>query len=382
MALLAGCGDTSDPPSEHPAALHAPSLTVVADEVWVHGGLAAPVGTSPPVTSLIPPGWGPNHVVARHSSRGAVVQLIRLPAMENPIGFSRVLADRDRRFLLGSTCRGAGGCGRETEPVLLRLEEPVAEEVRLELPPATFGDDVGAELLWPLGSADGAGFTLQGLGDRGVGYAGRADRHRLLAIDLETGVGTEVPLPAGIYGEQLVCMAGARIFAVQADVTAHGEVQAARIYSMDARNLVGDWVLLAEIPIAPTKATHGQLGCLEGTRELLVSVQGSEAEVLTLSMTDGRETAPRLILPLPPERASPLGASDVEAVLVTGDGHRAVMRRAGDAPWAVDPDVVLSPSSWPILVDGVLRDAARLRERLHLDGTTLPEVPGWRSTRG
>jgi hypothetical protein len=375
---LAGgaCGDSSDPEPEPPTALFGASVTVLSDEIWVHGGLAAPVGTSPPVTSVIPPGWVPNQTVVHYDTSGSVEAVIALPELQHPIAFSTVLVSSGHRYLLGSICRGAGGCGRETEPVLMELTAPEARLIPLDLPSAAFTDDVGAELLRPLGSAPGLAWTLQGLGEQGAGYGGLADQHRLLAIDLETGVGTDVPLPDGIYGEQLVCMADERVFAAQAEVTQQGQVRSVRILGRDARITDSEWELLVELPITSEGVIYGQLLCLEGTQELLLSLQGPEAELVTLSMTNGRETAPRV--KLPPGASYALGTSEGQAVLLTMEGSRPVLwRHERDSPWAAQPSVTLSQRSWPILLDGRLYESALLRERLFLEGAELREIPGW-----
>ncbi len=379
--VLAGgaCGDPSNPEPERPTALFGASVTVVSDEIWVHGGLAAPVGTSPPVTSVIPPGWVPNQTVVRYDTNGSVEAVIALPELQHPIAFSTVLVSSGHRYLLGSICRGAGGCGRETEPVLMELREPEARLIPLDLPSAAFTDDVGAELLRPLGSAPDLGWTLQGLGEQGAGYGGLADKHRLLAIDLETGVGTDVALPEGIYGEQLACMADERIFVAQAEVTQQGQVQSVQLFAHDARLTAPDWELLAEVPITKEQVTYGQLGCLLGTQELVLSLQASETELLTLSMANGRETAPRVTLPQGP--SFPLGTSDGEAVLLTSEGsQQALWRHQRDSPWTKEAGVQLPQGSWPFLVEGTLYEGAPLRERLFLEGAKLREIPGWQPT--
>src|SRR5690606_23737415 len=145
----------------------------------------------------------------------------QLPPLEHNIASGRVLGDDDR-YLLGTMCAGAGGCGRGVEPVLFRLDGDKTVEIPLRLPLAEPSEDAGAGMLLPISARDGVAWTLQLLTFAGSGYADMADQYRLLGIDLATGEAFNGELPSGIYGEQFVCAADGTVFAAQADVDDSG----------------------------------------------------------------------------------------------------------------------------------------------------------------
>ena len=305
-------------------------------ELWVHGGIAGPAGSSPPVTSNVPPGWGPNTEVTVYGPDGAVRRRLTLPAdLDGAIVAGHVLADGGTHFLIGTLCAGAGGCGTQVEPVLFRLDGDRGERVRLDLPPADFGHDAGVTMLTPIGHTSGTAWVLQLVESQGQGrgYGGYADRYRLLAIDLESGAGTEIALPEDVYGAELVCMDRETIFAAQAVVDAGPHLSQVRVLRRPATVSPGSWQPLAVLPFDRAAST-GSLQCVSELSALVLAVGQLPTELFTLSMADGGETAPRSTLPGGPGYL--LGVVDGAAVsLATAveSYDRTLWRHVPGAPW-------------------------------------------------
>lgn len=353
--------------------LFAATAEAVGDELWVHGGIAGPAGSSPPVTSNVPPGWGPNTEVTVYGADGDVRRRVALPVdLDRAIVTGRVLADDGTHFLIGTLCAGAGGCGTQVDPVLFRLDGDRGERVGLDLPPTDFGDGAGITMLIPIGHTSGTAWVLQLVESQGQGrgYGGYADRYRLLAIDLESGAGTAIALPEDVYGAEFVCMDGETIFAAQAVVDAGPHLSEVRLLHRPAIVSGGSWQPLAVLPF-DRPASSGSLQCISELGDLLLAVGQLPAELVTMSMVDGSETAPRAMLPggLPNLVGLVDGAAVAQAATTDPDSRR-LWRRARGEPWreiapedlpARFPTDPRRPASLRVL-DGRLYDVQPLTE--------------------
>lgn len=383
--LLAACSDGGEPDAgpdgtesdralatAEPTDLWGAQHTVLGDDLWVFGGLVAEEGTSPPVTSEVPQGWSPNRTVVAYSSDGEVTQRHQLPPLEHGLIFGSVLGDDDR-YLLGTMCDGAGGCGGWVEPVLYRLDGNDSEEVPLQLPPLQPSDDAGVGLIYPLGATDSTAWALQYVTATGSGYAGLADQYRLLGIDLATGQAFDGDLPSGVYGSQLVCAVDGVVFAARADVADGGILHRVDILARRDASPTAEWEPVVEMPMDPQEVWTGSLHCLEGLDEIVLALGGNPAQVHTFDLRTGEATQPVSALeglfgPL-------LGSVDGAAVAMGEDGEqRWFWSHQAGGPWRRGPALEPGSPQELIVLDGALFDASAVLETLAPSASVLPKV--------
>lgn len=386
--LLGACGDdggsASAPNDTEPAAppttaaptdLWGTQVTVSGDELWVFGGLAAADGTAPPVTSMVPPGWSPNRTVVAYSPDGQVTERHQLPPLEHNIASGRVLGDDDR-YLLGTMCAGAGGCGRGVEPVLFRLDGDKTVEIPLRLPLAEPSEDAGAGMLLPISARDGVAWTLQLLTFAGSGYADMADQYRLLGIDLATGEAFNGELPSGIYGEQFVCAADGTVFAAQADVDDSGLLHQVTIFAKSDVNPTAGWEPLVELPLEPQQVWTGALSCVEGLDELVLALGSNPTEIHTFDLRTGKATQPATtlggvfgpVLGVVDGAATALGETPLDPL------QRWVWTRRAGEPWLRSPSPDVDRPYELVVIDGTLYDVSQVQQTLAPSPPVLRQV--------
>lgn len=388
-ALLVGaCGDDgtstavpADPEPAGPPTTAAPTdlwgtrVMALDGELWVFGGLAAADGTAPPVTSEVPPGWSSNRTVVAYSPDGQVTERHLLPPLEHNIAFGRVLGEDDR-YLLGTMCAGAGGCGRGVEPVLFRLDGDQTEEIPLRLPPADPSDDAGAGMLLPLSAADGVAWTLQLLTYAGSGYAGMADQYRLLGIDLATGEAFDGELPSGVYGEQLVCAADGTVFAAQADVDDSGLLHQVTIFAKRDVTSAARWEPLVELPLEPRQVWTGALYCLEDLDELALALGSNPTEVHTFDLRSGEATQPATTLEgvFGPVLGVVDGAATALGETPLDPAQRWIWTHGAGAPWLRGLSLDVDSPYELVVIDGSLYDVSKVQQTLAPSAPVLQKV--------
>lgn len=377
---VTACSDNSDPTGPPttvtPTDLWGTQVTASEGELWVFGGLAAADGTAPPVTSVVPPGWDPNRAVIAYSSDGQVTQRHQLPPLEHNIASGRVLGGHDDRYLLGTMCAGAGGCGRGVEPVLFRLDGDKTEEIPLRLPPAEPSDDAGAGTLLPLSATDGTAWTLQLLTYAGSGYADMADQYRLLGIDLATGEAFDGELPSGVYGEQFVCAADGAVFAAQADVDYAGLLHQVTIFAKHDMTPAAGWEPLVELPLEPRQVWTGALYCLEGLGELALALGSNPTEIHTFDLRSGEATQPATtlegvfgpVLGVVDGAATALGETPLDPL------QRWVWTHRTGGPWLRSPSPEVDRPCELVVIDGTLYDASQVQQTLKPSALALRKV--------
>lgn len=386
--LLGACGDddgsaavpadtepAGPPTTAAPTDLWGTLVTVSGGELWVFGGLAAAEGTAPPVTSEVPPGWSPNRTVVAYSPDGQVTERHQLPPLEHNITFGRVLGDDDR-YLLGTMCAGAGGCGRGVEPVLFRLDGDQTEEITLRLPPADPSDAAGAGMLLPLSAIDGTAWTLQFLTYAGSGYADMADQYRLLGIDLATGEAFDGELPSGIYGEQFICAADGTVFAAQADVDDAGLLHQVTIFAKHDVTPTTVWEPLVELPLEPRQVWTGALYCLEGLDELALALGSNPTEIHTFDLRSGAATQPATtlegvfgpVLGVVDGAATALGETPLDPL------QRWVWTHRTGGPWLRSPSPDFDRPYEIVVIDGTLYDVSQVKQTLSPSAPALRKV--------
>ncbi|MFZ6005666.1 MAG: hypothetical protein ACOYXM_17210 [Actinomycetota bacterium] len=371
---LAACADRgSEPVGAAPSLeLFGAQATAVGDELWVFGGVAGPDGSSPPVTSRMPPGWGPNLRVTAYSPDGEVVRLVTLPidGRRSLVG-GRVLRTSGVVYLLSSTCDGGFGCGGVADPLLLRFDGERVEEVRLDLPRADYGTQVGGGLLTVLGHTGSTAWALQRVADpSGTAYV---PPQRLLAIELTNGRATEVALPPGLYGTEVLCLGEGQLFAAQADLDDRVNLTAVRILRRHAGVEASVWEEMSEQPIDRGFVGAGGLLCLEDHAELVVWLDGFPTVVTTLSMTTGAATAAHAT-PSNSAGLELLGVVEGDAVLGsrTDDGAR-ILWRHRPGSWEQIANTNPPRPSRLIVLDGRLYDVSGVLRRSDPDrGELVP----------
>lgn len=290
-AGVAACGATDDPgrsatastvPAQELFATHA---TAIGDQLWVFGGIAGPDGSTPPVTGVTPPGWGPNLAVTVYAPDGEVVRRTSLRAdIQDVVAGGRILRVGDIYYLVGNLC-GSFACGQRVEPLLVRLSDDNAVRIPLDLPPADYGDVVGAGFLSVVGQSRSTAWVLQQVADpTGTAYV---EPQRLLAIDLASGRAMAVALPTGLYGTEVLCLGGDHLFAAQAELDERANLAAVQILRRPASFELADWEVLTELSVTLGYVGGGQLQCIDEHDELMLSLDATPTEVTTLSMTTG-----------------------------------------------------------------------------------------------
>lgn len=379
VAVLALCGVASscgitERNEEQARDLSGASLTVVADEVWVHGGLSAPVGTSPPVTSPIPPGWVPNRAVTVFGTDGKVSRTFELPGEEGrPLFGGRVFASGGAHYLLGTLCESMMmGCGSSVDPVLYRLADAGVETIPLELPPPD-ADGSGGELpvLYVLGHTGGTAWALQQIGS-GTNVSQADLPYRLLAVDLASGAVTEVP-HEGVRRPEWMCVGGDRLFLVTATLDEAGRPGETRVLSRPATAEPAPWELLTAVTFeAPPTTSFGTLTCLTDQDRLLVAHGLPDTQLITIAMNDGRETEARSSLP--GYATQYLGTVNSTAIVASLAAAPVLWHHPPTGPWQVIPDTELDRRSYPIVLDNNLYDAQDLAEQSGVSDAELVPI--------
>ena len=374
--LLAGCGDTGG--SSQRQDLHGTALTVVDDEVWVHGGITGPEGIAPPDTGGVPPGWEPNTDVRVYAPNGEIVRRVTLELGVGQVLIGgQVLVHRGAHYLLGTA----------NEPVLFHLAGSKGKRVPLRLPPSEVVDGRASfSELAPLGQADGTAWTLQWGPQLGMGpaYLGFAFQYRLLAIDLETGVGVEVELPAGVTGTDLACLDNGMLYAAQAKLDPDGNVSGVQILRRPAAADGQDWQPLGEVEVAQRPGTlffGAMLQCVGALDEIIFTLNRypPAGEVTTMSMTTGTETATRAVLPGTGEKI--IGVIDTTALTTArspSDQYTLWGHRPGHS-WQRLSDLDLGGRAGPgarglVVLDGRLFDARHVLVSAGPEARELREV--------
>lgn len=363
IALAACSNGGPESPSAVPSLeLFAANATAVGEELWVFGRVAGPDGSSPPVTSEMPPGWGPNLRVTVYAPGGEVTRLATLPldGRRSLVG-GRVMPLGESDYLLASTCEGGFGCVGVAEPLLLRFEGDSVEEVRVDLPRADYGTDVGGGLLTVLGQTGSTAWALQRVADRsGTAYV---PPQRLLAIELTNGVATEVELPPGLYGTEVLCLGDGELFAAQAQLDDDVNLTAVRILQRDASTESSVWKEMAELPIDRGFVGGGGLLCLDEHGELILWLDAFPTAVTTLSMTTGAITGTHTT---PREGAGlgQVGAIAGSAVLSseTEGGDRIIWRHQPGS-WEQIDGLTVPQTSRLAVLDGRLYDVSGVLQR-------------------
>ncbi len=243
--------------------LYAANAVAVHDEVWVFGGVSGPDGSAPPSTSMLPPGWVANDTVTAYAVDGTVRRRIELDGLgQRTIVGGRVVAVGDDRYLVGGLCNGAlaGGCGASIDPVLLRFDGDDAVRVPLQLPAASLGEEVGAGFVSVLGQGDdGVVWATQDIADSSM--LPGVQPVRLLAIDVSTGVGTEVPLPDGLVNRGTLCVEGEHLYATQAEL-GDSRLTSVRLLKRPATNDPAEWQPIITPELDLERVSGGTLHCL------------------------------------------------------------------------------------------------------------------------
>lgn len=351
------------------------NAAVVDDELWVFGGHAAEPGTAPPVTSDVPPGWSPNREVAVYAPDGSVVDRHVLQGpLPHAVTVGSVLSRGDDRYLLGTMCGGAMGCGSTVVPALFRLAGEASAPIELDLPPFPPAHGAGIGALHVLGAHDGTAFALQRVLVDGGGYAGFADRDRLVAIDLATGAGHELELPSDVYGESLVCQGGADLFAVRALFDGEATLREVIVMTRPATGEPADWRALVQLPFEDHRPTGGALHCLDELGEVALTLGSSPSTVFTFDSSDGTATTPPIELPTGLDHV--LGVVDGTAIGVRHDGDdrwRAWRHQRG-GPWEAGGETDWGVLRHLVLLGGQVVDASAARTTAGPDTVSFPTV--------
>lgn len=362
MFLVGSCGDTE--PTEPDAVsrdLFNASLTAVANEVWVYGGVSAPVGTAPPVTSVLPPGWEANRDVTVYDVDGTVSRRFMLEVDRALVG-GRVFASEGSHYLLGSLCDGSMGCGTSVEPALFRFGESGVERMHLEVTPLD-PDDASRVLppLYAFGQTGGMIWALQGV--ESTGLSSPEDlQHGLLAIELASGTVTEVELDGGMHGPGSICVSTDSIIRIDPTFDERGgRLREARLVSRPATAGPAAWETLTVLPFAGEHVFYGGLTCLTDQDQLVMTYGQTDSHIITLSMSNGEETEPRVVLP--GALVQHLGTVDDAAVVESFIGEPALWRHPPGGPWQVVPEVDLDGAARPVVINDGLYDAQHLVEQ-------------------
>lgn len=360
LAACSGRGSgAQDVDDDATSQLHAPAATVAAGEVWVIGGAAGPEGSTPPVSSDVPEGWGPNPTVTRYAADGEQLGRYRLPPDVGSLLDPAVIADGDRRFLVASSCGQALGCG-SGDVENLRFELVGDDLVRrpLDLPPVEVSSTVGNGMLRPIGPRGPLLWALQQVpSDDGAasGWTG----YRLLEIDAIEGTAVELPLPPGPAEPRSFCILDDALVFAQPTIV-DGLPGDVTIFRQDRHERDG-WRVLAHLPPSPLSGLVST-GCLPDADEVvLVRSSLEEAEVLTLSASTGSMVAP--VTPMVTSYLDRFFELDGGRAIGVGRdelGRSIVYARDGTAGWTERRVDGVGDDSTILLVDGSLYDVAAL----------------------
>ncbi|MGQ0832716.1 MAG: hypothetical protein ACT4OV_13670 [Microthrixaceae bacterium] len=375
---LAACADTSSDGqgrSDRDEELFGAAISVVDDEVWVFGGSSGPGGSSPPVTGILPAGWGPNRKITHYAADGSVTQRLELPAsMPGSIVGGRLVGDdAGKRWLIGNLCDVGVGCGTDVDPFLARIDGEQVERVALDLPAVDFGNEVGVGFLTVLGQVAGTVWALQEVG--GSSVPDYVEPQRLLAIDLATGRGVDVPLPADVYGPTVVCLGDRHLHVAQADLDERLNLTAVRLLRRPATVEPAEWLTIAEMAVDRGYVGGGALQCVESSRELMLTLYVLPTEVMTFEMRTGAKVSTHT---MPTESGGALLVGEIaDAALVTSrtetGGQQLWRYRSGS--WLRLDEAEPARDAVLVVVDGRLVDAQDVLRSFRSAGGRLVVVP-------
>lgn len=358
---------TSDAPARQ---LDQVTISVAEDELWVFGGTSGPDGSSPPVSTNVAPGWGPNDVMTAYGRDGGVRRQIRVPALGDEVAIGgQVFADDGDRYVLTSACGAQSWCRTSFDPVVVRIDDDGAATAReIDLPPAEDESRAGGVgVLAVLGRApDGTVWAVQPI--PGGPAPGVTQPVRFVAIDLAAAEGTVIDQPDGLFQIGTQCLEDGHLFSVQVELSG-ATPTAIRILRRPATTEPAAWELVADAPADPASVTGGSLRCLAGGALALQTYASTGNVLRTLSAVDASPVAPEIDGSV--TVLGRLGDTDVAALTHRGDEWRVLVRHDAGGPWE-DTGVVLPTLEGVTVFDGRLVDVRSAMRHTRPDGVAFP----------
>lgn len=365
-AVAVGCADTEPAaPAVEARELFGVTVAAVGDEIWVVGGVSGPSGSSPPVTSMLPEGWGPNRSLIAYGRDGAFLRKLEVPLPEGA-GFQsvEVVDGASGQHLVGAACEGAWGC-LDYEMLHFAVTRDEIEPRPLEVEAAASPGPDAAGLLGVVGHVDDVVWVLEAtrnpIGDPG----------RLIRFDLRAGTVSALELPPETYSHPPVCALGRDLYVGPAAVHDEGMVVRFQRRPMDAA--AAPWEVVTEWR-TDVQPSGGVLRCAVETGELvgMVWYGAPLPRVVVLDVASGTVVhegeGPDDVTIFP----YPVGAG-VWTWSDAATGEEELHRYRGLGRWeAIDADVTRGRRL--IAMDGAILDVQAMTERIHPDGAPAPTV--------
>lgn len=345
------------------------SVESVEDDLWVFGGLAGPIGTSPPMSSDIPEGWGTNRTVIVYGTDGSLRERLTLPPLRSYIQIGDVVAHDAGRLIVANTACYAPACDTKDTTFLFRVEprqsggsEVTPIPLNVPQPPTT--TTVGSGTVRVIGVVDDILWLEQQLDTPLDGLS--IVPIRILAVDLESRVVEVVDLPGGTFIQGTVCLMDHDLFAAGGTLV-DSDVQSISLHRRSAESVEGAWDLVGRFE-PNDDVYHGSTHCLDASAEVVVSVNAYPTQLWThTSGTDGF-APPALLAEL--DGGEVLGAIEPDAgrmfaVAQAGSkSQRVFLAHPKGGPWTevarVDWRV------WPAIVGGQLVDVTKAMQATHV----------------
>lgn len=336
----------------------------VGDELWVLGGVAGPVGSRPMISASLPEGWSTNRAVIIYAADGTVRERFLLPDLGG--GFSgRVVADADEYLFIGEVCGRGLGCATRGKPLMLRFPagDPARDSpeiVPLALPALPPANVVGAGSFGVVGLV-GDTIWLEQMLDSPSNLGGAVTTARILAVDLSSGKGTEIPLPEGLITTGGTCILGDDLYRTSA-VLEGTDVRSVSLHRRTATAIEGTWETVGTLEPNAT-VFSGHLECLEALDEVIISLNAFPTQLWTHTVGVDGFAPPSVFEGF--DGGAVIGVVGGVAVAQANDNSRQVFfTRPKGGEWTEAAGV--DQRAWPAIVGGRLVDVSKATEATHV----------------
>jgi hypothetical protein len=343
------------------------TAVVTQDELWVLGGQRPPEPVETPPTTV--PAWPVNEIAQQFDSEGRLERSVELPLDGSRLSDPTVITRGDARFVIGTRCEDVSYCTDPAEPVLIAVDGTDAQLVRLTVPEAEFGEDVGAGRISVVGHDDRLIWAVQ---DLGLGSTRPVGGHRLLAVAFD-GTVSEVALPGDVHDTGAVCAGEDGVFVATAGFDERSEVDELTLYNRSSVASGEEWRELATVPLDVGYVGGGSLSC-DAAGEVIVALTSTPPTVTAIDVATGDVTTPLTAL-------SDVGAGFVGTIdgVVIIESHRS--DEDARVLWRRERDRTLTPLDAEVdrkaillVIDDRLVDAQRAVQALSTTGVDLEAV--------
>lgn len=340
----------------------------VDDELWVLGGAAGPVGSRPMISAAIPEGWQTNRAAIIYAADGTVRERFLLPDLGGRAS-GQMFDHRGDRLLIGTVCGGDLGCGQGMRHVMVRFPSPDAERqppeiVPLDLPALPLTDSPRSGLFTAIGIVGDLAWLEQNV-EVPLEGGGTVGVIRAVVVDVNTGIGTEVPLPDGWNRPEGMCILDDHVYRSTARGD-DGEVTSMSLHRRPA-TVDGEWEEVGALDPGDGNR-HTTTRCLDEMDEVVVAVHAFPTQLWTHTVdTEGFA---------PPARLTGLERGDVLGTVVSETGEMLAVAEAGSNSRRVfltrqkgGPWIEASQVDWrvrPAIVGGRLVDVSKATEATHV----------------